>query len=124
MSRQIVITNGESSVSLMNDIEFTVELERIGKDSITASGKSVADILGYRKKLTIPAGWLSKADLSLLMSMIKSGVKLTVTYPGLSGDESGEFIFETPALRPYMYGQDGVSQWYGVTLEAISEEAL
>lgn len=91
--------------------------------SVTASGKTVADILGYRKKLTVPTGWLSKSELIKLTSMIKESPVLNVVYPGLSGDSSGEFLFNMPKLKAFKYDENGVCEWYGVTLEAASAES-
>lgn len=124
MSKSIVISNGSTSVSLLPDIEFEISSERIGKSVVTITGKTVTDILGYRQKLTVPTGWLPKEKLETLYSMIGANPVLTVTYPDISGEVTADFLFEMPSRTSFKYDSDGVSEWYGVTLEAVRQEGL
>lgn len=115
--RNITITDGTSTVTLLSDIEFTISPEFVGTTATMASGKTVRDIVGVKNTLTVPTGWLSAADLSLLRRMIYKSHILTVTYPDLDGDKTAEFFVTPPEFKSFKYGADGVEQWYGVTLK-------
>lgn len=125
MSRQIKITDGESTVVLLKDLVFTIAPKRIGTTAAMASGKTVLDIVGYKNELSIPTGWLSAEDLAKLRRMIISSPLLTVTYPSLDGDVTEDFIFDMPEFKVFKYGSkegvSGVYQWYGVTLNAVQQ---
>jgi hypothetical protein len=105
-------------VVLLTDIEFEIRPEFVGETATTASGRTVRDHVGIKTILRIPTGWLSPADLALLCRMIGAGDVLTIDYPDVDGDHSGEFWVSLPVRRAFSYGADGVSQWYGVELTA------
>ena len=46
---------------------------------------------------------------------------LTVVYPDVSGDKTAKFFFQPPTFRALRYGDDGVKQWMGVTLNAVQQ---
>lgn len=114
--RNIVITDGVNTVTLLKDLVFTISPEDVGAKATMASGKDVMDIVGTKNVLTIPTGWLSPSDLATLKSMINSNHILTVTYPDVDGAKTRDFFVEQPVYRAFKYGDDGVEQWYGVTL--------
>lgn len=118
----IVISDGQQSITLLPEIEFSITPVRIGSSSVTSNGRTVLDIIGYHKRLNIPTGWLSASDVTSLTEMIKTNSVLSVSYPVTGGEESGYFVFELPELRAFKYDSNGVAQWYGVTLEAVSQE--
>ena len=118
----IVISDGQQSITLLPEIEFSITPVRIGSSSVTSNGRTVLDIIGYQKRLNIPTGWLSASDVTSLTEMIKTSPVLSVSYPVTGGKESGYFVFELPELRAFKYDSNGVAQWYGVTLEAVSQE--
>lgn len=115
--RQIKITDGTSTVTLLRNLEFTISNEVVGTKATMASGKIVMDIVGVRTKLNIPTGYLSKQDVSTLKNMILKSQILKVTYPDTDGDVTGEFVCEPLELKSFAYDDDGVSAWYGVTLK-------
>ena len=118
----IVISDGQQSITLLPEIEFSTTPVRIGSSSVASNGRTVLDIIGYQKRLNIPTGWLSASDVTSLTEMIKTNPVLSVSYPVTGGEESGYFVFELPELRAFKYDSNGVAQWYGVTLEAVSQE--
>ena len=120
--RNIKISDGVRSVTLLYDLEFTITPRMIGTTAIMASGRTVADYVGTKTVLTVPTGWLSAADLSLLRRMIREIRVLTVHYPDIDGDKIGLFLVSEPEYRAFKYGADGVEQWYGVTLTMESLE--
>ena len=103
---------------LLMDIEFEIRPEFVGETATMASGRTVRDHVGIKNTLHIPTGWLSPADLARLCQMIGAGDVLTIDYPDVDGDHSGEFWVSLPVRRAFSYGADGVSQWYGVELTA------
>lgn len=115
--RNITITDGMDSVSLLSDLEFTFKPEVVGERAVMASGKTVMDVTGIKFKAVIPTGWLSVADLRTLKAMISRNVTLTVSWPSLDGDRTDECYISLPKFKAFRYGRDGVTQWYGVTLE-------
>ena len=115
--RNIKITDGTNTVTLLSDLKFTITPEFVGTTATMASGKTVRDIVGVKNTLTVPTGWLSAADLSLLRQMIYKSHILMVMYPDLDGDKTAEFYIEPPELKSFKYGADGVEQWCGVTLK-------
>ena len=117
----ISISDGTDTVTLLSEIEFSLQPSWIGSTSVTAGGKTVMDIIGIKHVLTIPVGWLSKSDLSKLVSMIEASPVLSVSYPSLSEDVTEDFVFELPQLTAFKYGDSGVEQWYGVTLKAVQQ---
>lgn len=118
----ITITDGTSTVTLLSKLRFTITAEFVGTTATMASGRTVRDIVGVKNTLTVPTGWLSAADLSLLRRMIYTSHILTVTYPDLDGDKTAEFFIDPPELKSFKYGADGVEQWYGVTLKMVQYE--
>lgn len=116
MARKIIITDGEDTVTLLSDLEFTIKPEQIGETAVMASGRTVRDAIGIKNTLEIPTGWLSPADLTVLYRMIAKNQILTVTYPDTDGDHTDDFWITPPERKAFSYGADGVSQWYGVTL--------
>lgn len=116
--RRIEITDGENTVVLLSDLEFTITPESVGETVTMASGRTVRDHVGIKNVLEIPTGWLPASDLALLCRMIARGQMLTVRYPDADGDHEEEFWIDPPQRKAFSYDADGVKQWYGVTLIA------
>ncbi len=116
--RRITISDGENTVTLLSDLTFSVSPERVGTVATMASGRTVMDVVGEKITLEIPTGWLAAEELSLLRQMLRRTPFLTVSYPDVDGDRTGQFCFENPTYKAFRYGEDGVTQWYGVTLRA------
>lgn len=114
--RKIIITDGADTVTLRSDLEFTWTPSLLGERAVMASGRTVMDVIGVKNTLEIPTGWLSAADLRKLKSMIARNVTLTVRWPSVDGDRSDACYIDMPVFKSFKYGQDGVEQWYGVTL--------
>lgn len=120
--RNITITDGKNTVRLLTGLEFTISPRMIGATQTMASGRTVTDYVGTKTYLTVPTGWLSAADLLRLRRMIRTSRALTVQYPDLDGDKIGVFLISEPEYRAFKYGEDGVTQWYGVTLSMEAQE--
>lgn len=120
--REMEITDGVRSVTLMSDLEFTITPKMIGVTQTMASGRRVTDYVGTKTFLTVPTGWLSADHLMTLRRMIREKHVLTVRYPDLDGDKIGEFFVEEPAYKAFKYDADGVTQWYGVTISMEAQE--
>lgn len=114
--RRITITDGNNTVTLLSDLEFTYKPEIIGERATMASGLTVTDVVGVKNRAEIPTGWLSPSDLALLKAMITQNVTLTVRYPAVDGDREDLCYVSMPEFKAFKYGEDGVTQWYGVTL--------
>ena len=119
--RRITISDGTDTVTLLSDIEFTWKPQIMGERATMASGRTVMDITGVKNYAEIPVGWLSPSDLALLKSMIVRNITLTVRYPTFDGDREDSCFIEMPEFKSFKYGADGVSQWYGVTLNLEQE---
>ena len=115
--RRITISDGDSTVTLLPDLVFSISSETVGTREVMASGRTVMDIVGEKTTLEIPTGWLSAADLALLKQMIRRSHLLTVSYPDVDGDKTEQFYVDHPVYKAFKYGADGVEQWYGVTLK-------
>lgn len=115
--RRITITDGADTVLLRSDLEFEWAPEVVGERAVMASGKTVMDVTGIKNKLTVPTGWLSVQDLVKLRQMIVRNAVLTVKWPSLEGDRQDECYVGMPEFKSFKYSEDGVEQWYGVTLE-------
>lgn len=120
--RNIRITDGVRTVTLLSDLDFTITPQRVGVTATMASGRTVTDYIGTKMFLTVPTGWLSPSDLMTLRQMIRGNTALTVYYPDIDGDKSGKFLIGEPVYRAFKYGSDGVEQWYGVTLSMEAQE--
>lgn len=114
--RRIVITDGVDTVTLLRDLVFTIGRATVGTKAAMASGRTVMDVVGEKISLEVPTGWLSAADLATLRQMISRSHLLTVSYPDVDGDKTEQFYVEHPVYKAFKYGDDGVEQWYGVTL--------
>lgn len=119
--RKITISDGTNTITLLTDLEFTIEPKSVGSTATMASGRTVMDKVGEKDTLTIPTGWLSVEDLALLKSMIKTSPELTISYPTVGGDKTALFLVNQPKYKSFMYGDDGVTQWYGVTITATQQ---
>ena len=120
--RNITISDGVNVVTLLPDLKFTISPKFIGESATMANGRTVMDYIGVKNKLEIPTGWLSAADLALLKRMIYQNHILTVSYPDVDGDKSALFVIDPPVFKSFKYGENGVEQWYGVTLTMIEYE--
>ena len=114
--RNITISDGRDTVVLRSEPEFVWKPVLIGERAVMASGKTVMDVSGIKHTAEIPVGWLSPADLARLSRMIRQSGTLTVRYPTAEGDRTDECFADLPVFRAFRYGEDGVSQWYGITL--------
>ncbi|MBR4266490.1 MAG: hypothetical protein IKQ46_10600 [Bacteroidales bacterium] len=121
--RNIIISDGVDTITLLNDLVFDIEPQEVSTSATMASGRLVKDIIGYKNKLVIPCGYLSLENISKLKSMIKSnnGV-LQVAYPGPDGDRVEWFILEQPTYTTFSYDDEGVAVWKGVTITATAVE--
>lgn len=100
----------------MRDLRFTITPETVATTATMASGKTVMDVVGVKDVLEIPTGWLPVGELSKLREMIKKSPALTVSYPTVGGEKTDVFVVDQPECKAFSYGDDGVTQWYGVTL--------
>lgn len=116
--RRITISNGTDSVTLLSDLKFSITPKTVGPSATMASGKTVLDKVGTKDVLEIPTGWLSVEDLATLKRMISAGPELTISYPTVEGGKTTLFLVNQPVYKSFKYGEDGVTQWYGVTLTA------
>lgn len=119
--RKITIRGELGTVVLLKDLKFDIIPKFVGSSQTMASGRTVMDVVGVQNTLRIPTGWLSADDLALLKRMILEERVLTVIYPDVAGDKTAKFFFQPPTFRALMYGEDGVKQWMGVTLNAVQQ---
>lgn len=123
--RNIILTDGIDTVTLLSDLEFELSPDEISKSATMASGRLVKDIVGYKDVLKIPVGYLSLTDMSTLRTMIKrNGGLMEISYPTPNGDRTGQFLVEQPPYTPFAYDENGVSVWKGVTITATSVEVV
>ena len=87
----ITIIGTAGRVTLMPKAQIQITHEEVGTKKTMASGRIVKDIVGYRRVLNIPVGYLRVEDVRMLNALITSGEYLTIAYPGLNGAESGLF---------------------------------
>lgn len=120
--RNISITDGENTVTFLPDLKFTITPTFVGESANMANGRTVIDYVGVKNKLEIPTGWLSSENLALLKRMIYQHHILTVSYPDVDGDKSALFVVDPPVFKSFKYGENGVEQWYGVTLTMTEYE--
>lgn len=121
--RNIVISDGVDSISLLNDLVFDIQPNEISKTATMASGRLVKDIIGYKNKLKIPCGYLSLENMSKLKNMIKSSKgMLQISYPAPDSDKTEWFIVDQPTYTTFSYNNEGVAVWKGVTLSATAVE--
>jgi hypothetical protein len=123
--RNIILTDGIDTVTLLSDLVFDVAAEEISKIATMASGRLVKDIVGYKDVLQIPVGYLSLSDMSKLRDMIKRNKGLLeISYPTPTGDMVNQFLVEQPTYTTFAYDDNGVSVWKGVTIVATSVEVV
>lgn len=114
--RNISLSDGRNTVVLRSDPEFIWKPVLIGERAVMASGRTVMDTVGVKNTAEVPVGWLSPQDLALLKRMIQQNAALTVRYPTPEGDREDLCWVDMPVFRAFRWGDDGVTQWYGVTL--------
>lgn len=121
--RNIIISDGVNSISLLNDLVFDIKPEEISTSATMASGRLVKDVIGYKNKLEIPCGYLNLSNMSKLKNMIKSnnGI-LQISYPAPDSDKTEWFIVDQPTYTTFSYNDEGVAVWKGVTLSATAVE--
>ncbi len=118
----IIITDGSNTVTLPAGTEYSITRERIGSEGTASDGSTVLDILGYKVTVSVSTVKLSKAMLGVLVGMIENSPFLSLTYPDISGSVTADFLFEMPELKAFEFDEDGVSEWYGITLTATGKE--
>lgn len=123
--RNIIITDGTDTITLLNDLVFDLKNEEISVSATMASGRLVKDVVGYKDVLEIPVGYLSLTDMSTLRSMInRNRGLLEITYPTPNGDRTSPFLVEQPAYTTFSYDENGVAVWKGVTIVGTSVEVV
>ena len=123
--RNIVLSDGIDTVTLLSDLVFELRPLEISKIATMASGREVKDIVGYKDVLEIPVGYLSLDNMTTLRTMInRNKGLLSISYPTPTGDQIGQFLVEQPAYTPFAYDENGVSVWKGVTIRATSVEVV
>lgn len=120
MVDRVTISDGETTLTMRKNTEFTIAPEEVSTSAVMASGRLVRDYTGYRNTISMQI-WLSEAELALLDAMIRTTHELTVTYPIPGGDATGVFYFTLPKLTAFKYGA-GSSVWYGVSLAGAESE--
>lgn len=120
MVDRITISDGDTTLALRKNTEFTITPEEVSTSAVMASGRLVRDYTGYRNTISIQV-WLSEAELALLDAMIRTTHELSVTYPVPGGDKTGIFYFTLPELTAFRYGT-GSSVWYAVSLSGSESE--
>ena len=124
-SREITISDGIDSVTLLSDIEFKLSGEEVSQTATMASSKIVKDVIGYRDVLEIPVGYLSLENMSKLRNMIrKNNGFLSISYPTTDGDRTEMFVINDPACKAVKYNDEGVAVWIDVTINAKSAEVI
>ena len=68
--RRIVISDNVDTITLLRDLVVDVTPEPVEKEVDMASGRTVADVTGYKDVLNLPVGYLSLEDNSKLSMMI------------------------------------------------------
>lgn len=122
---RINISDGEDTLSLLSDIEFTLGGEEVNKIETMASGRIVKDVIGYRDVLEIPIGYLSLEDMALLRDMIRRNDGfLDISYQTPNGDITNNFVVEEPQYKAVKYNDNGVIVWLDVTIKAKSTEVV
>lgn len=123
--RNIVLSDGIDTITLLSDLVFELRPLEISKIATMASGREVKDIVGYKDVLEIPVGYLSLDNMTTLRTMInRNKGLLSISYPTPTGDQIGQFLVEQPAYTPFAYDENGVSVWKGVTITATSVEVV
>ncbi len=121
-SGSLTITDGTSTGILPLGTDYSIEKKRIGSTATASDGTTVLDVIG--QKVTLSAGdiKLSEATLEALMSMIEASPFLSVTYPDISGSVTADFLFDIPKITAYEFDDEGVSEWYGISITATGKE--
>lgn len=122
--RQVTITDGERTVKILPDAEYTIQPMTIGQSATMASGREVMDFTGEKDVLRLPVGWLSEVDLAALRDMIRRVHLLDITYFRPEGQRTAKFLVKQPVVKSFRYSADGAAIWYGVTLEATEYEVV
>ena len=115
---RITLSDGRDTVTVSSEPEFVWRPVLIGSRAVMASGRTVMDAVGVKNTAEIPLGWLSPRDLALLKRMIQRNAALTVRSPPREGIRTERCLVDMPVFRACRWGDDGVSQWYGVTITA------
>ncbi|MCC8195698.1 MAG: hypothetical protein LIO49_02650 [Ruminococcus sp.] len=122
VSGSLTITDGTSTVILPLGTDYTIQKKRIGSTATASDGTTVLDVIG--SKITLDAGdiKLTSEVLEVLMSMIEASPFLNVTYPDASGSVTADFLFDIPKIRAFLFDDEGVSEWYAVSITATGKE--
>lgn len=123
--RRIVISDSVDSITLLRDLMVDVTPEPVEKEEDMASGRTVADVVGYKDVLNLPVGYLSLEDNTKLSMMItrNKGI-LTISYPTQTGDRTETFKVKPPKWTTFSYDDNGVAIWEGVTIQGRTVEVV
>ncbi len=124
MSARIKIYNPNDATEFIEmprtkDITYTKEAQ--SKEMEMISGRKVKDVKGFRK--VISASWdaVPAETIVQLNAYLSTGAYLTVTHPGLSGDETTVFDVSFPTLSIFKF-ENGQAVWHGVNLKMTAQE--
>ena len=91
------------------------------------SGRIVKEVIGIIQKISYTYDYLPSADLRPILSALRSGNSLTVTYLPDNADEyqTSTFLVESITNPTFAFSKEGVGLWhnFSFTLREVSPHA-
>ena len=121
MSYEIKISKGSVSVTMPKIRDISVGGEEVATTTTMASGRTVKDIVGFRRTITAKWDYVPATTITSLLSMLRGGGFYTVSYyDPEDGETSGTFEIDTPTMEVFAY-RGGAPIWHNVTLSMTAQ---
>lgn len=122
MSYEIKISKGADSVTMPRTRSISVGGDEVSTSTTMASGKTVKDVVGYRRTITAKWDYVPAASITALLGLLRQGGFFSVEYTDPEdGETSGVFDISPPTLDIFAY-RGGAPIWHNVTLTMTAQE--
>lgn len=121
MSNQIVISKGNTSITMPLTRKISYGGISEEKQATMASKKIVTDIIGFRRTVSAEWDWVPAETITALISILRQGGFFSVTYPTPEGTRTDTMSVNFPTLEIFAY-RSGVAIWHGVRLDMQTQD--
>lgn len=121
---QITISNGTTTITMPRTKKVSDAGTVEAKDIPMAGGKTVREVIGFRKGYKYTWDYVPAATITALSVMLRSGGFFTVGYFDIDGtDGSGTFSVSYPSLEVFKF-VNGLAMWHNCSITIKAQEVV
>ena len=119
---KLIITDGTTTITMPRTKRIRLSGEEVANQVVMAGGKTVKEMIGFRKTLTAEWDYVPASTMAALHGLLRQGGFFTVSYQDIDGTaQSDSFSINYPTSKIFKF-INGVAMWHGVTLVMTGQE--